>query len=159
MLRNTCTDMYLLQVISGSYDTTVRVWQLGTGAGLQTLRGHTGPVLALRAADSQLVTGGADRCVRVWDLDTGYCSGTLEGHGDAVTCLTVDWDKQQVISGSLDRTIKVCPPSCSTTAALVCDQLNDCCTAGVEYRLPVLHQHAGLDLQRGPHRRDPLSAG
>ena len=40
-------------------------------------------------------------------MDTGYCAAVLLGHNDAVTCLTLDRDQQRVISGSLDRTIKV----------------------------------------------------
>jgi WD40 repeat protein len=32
------------QVVSGSYDQTVRLWDAATGARLQTLEGHTGSV-------------------------------------------------------------------------------------------------------------------
>ena len=40
-------------------------------------------------------------------MDTGYCAAVLQGHNDAVTCLSLDRDQHRVISGSLDRTIKV----------------------------------------------------
>ena len=46
-------------------------------------------------------------------VDTGYCAAVLLGHNDAVTCLTLDRDQQRVISGSLDRTIKVGRELCS----------------------------------------------
>jgi WD40 repeat protein len=35
-------------VVSGSYDTTLKVWELNTGACLNTLRGHSGAVLAVQ---------------------------------------------------------------------------------------------------------------
>ena len=55
-------------------------------------------------------SGGGDKTIRVWQLETGYCAAVLSGHNDAVTCLTLDsgaGDMQRIISGSLDRTIKV----------------------------------------------------
>ena len=52
-------------------------------------------------------SGGADKTIRIWQVDTGYCAAVLQGHNDAVTCLSLDRDQHRVISGSLDRTIKV----------------------------------------------------
>ena len=103
-----------------------QVWELRTGICVKTLRGHTAPVLAIQAEADKLVSGGGDKTIRVWQVhsvdsagirtqgdrdtaqvDTGYCAAVLLGHNDAVTCLTLDRDQQRVISGSLDRTIKV----------------------------------------------------
>ena len=102
------------------------MWELRTGICVKTLRGHTAPVLAIQAEADRLVSGGGDKTIRVWQVDsvdragtrtqgdrdtaqvdTGYCAAVLLGHNDAVTCLTLDRDQQRVISGSLDRTIKV----------------------------------------------------
>jgi len=93
-------------VISGSYDTTLKVWNLGSGMCLYTLRGHTAPVLAIQAEGGRLLSGSGDKTLRIWNLETGCCDGVLEGHGDAVTCLSVA-ASTKVITGSLDRTIKV----------------------------------------------------
>ena len=98
------------RVISGSYDTTLKVWELRTGLCVKTLRGHTAPVLAIQAQGDRLVSGSGDKTIRIWRVDTGYCEASLSGHNDAVTCLTLDsgaGDMQRIISGSLDRTIKV----------------------------------------------------
>jgi len=94
-------------VVSGSYDTTLKVWQLKTGVCVATLRGHTGPVLAIQVQANRLVSGSGDRTIRLWHLDTGFCAAELSGHRDAVTCLSLPQEGRQVISGSLDRTIKV----------------------------------------------------
>lgn len=100
-------DQAMDQVVSGSYDTTLKVWQLKTGLCTKTLRGHSGPVLAIQTQGNRLISGSGDWTIRMWHLDTGFCAATLQGHNDAVTCLTVDREDQRVISGSLDRTIKV----------------------------------------------------
>lgn len=94
-------------VISGSYDTTLKIWELNTGACLNTLRGHSGSVLAVQAQGSRLISGSADKTIRIWCLETGDCLGSLLGHGDAVTCLTLDSTQQRIVTGSLDRTIKL----------------------------------------------------
>ena len=60
-------------VISGSYDGTVRVWDLATGTPVgDPFTGHTGEVTAVAAAELDgrpvVISGSTDRTVRVWDL-------------------------------------------------------------------------------------------
>ena len=95
------------QVISGSYDTTLKVWKLKTGICIKILRGHSAPVLAIQAQGNRLISVSGDKTIMIWHLDTGYCAAILAGHNDAVTCLTLDREKQRIVSASLDRTIKV----------------------------------------------------
>ncbi|MGH3807071.1 MAG: hypothetical protein ACRDRU_10645 [Pseudonocardiaceae bacterium] len=62
--------------VTGSWDTTVRVWDLGTGSPIgDPLTGHTDTVGAVATAvlDGRpvAVTGSWDTTVRVWDLGTG----------------------------------------------------------------------------------------
>ncbi len=64
-------------IFSGSSDSTVRVWELGTLRHVRTLRGHRGSVLALLAAPGLLLSGGRDDLIRVWDSDTLVCRRTL----------------------------------------------------------------------------------
>ena len=63
--------------VTGSHDTTVRVWDLGTGTSTgEPLTGHTSAVAAVAATvlpDGRAiaVTGSWDDTIRVWDLATG----------------------------------------------------------------------------------------
>merc|ERR1719319_1140374 len=53
---------------------------------------------------------GSSESERSLTLNAGQCSAVLEGHGDAVTCLTLAGEQggdMRIVSGSLDRTIKV----------------------------------------------------
>ena len=122
------------------------MWELRTGICVKTLRGHTAPVLAIQAEADKLVSGGGDKTIRVWQVDsvhstvpgyeprvtvtlqvdTGYCAAVLLGHNDAVTCLTLDRDQQRVISGSLDRTIKVGRERELCSASYYCTHCSRC---------------------------------
>ncbi|KAG6879953.1 hypothetical protein C0992_008886 [Termitomyces sp. T32_za158] len=92
-------------LISGSYDCTVRVWNMETGVELHNLKGHTLAVRALQFDDITLITGSMDHTLKVWDWRRGKHIRTLTGHTDAVLCL--NFDSNVLASGSVDTTIKV----------------------------------------------------
>jgi len=97
------------QVISGSFDKTIKVWSLKTGAEIHTLRGHSDSVTAIAVTPDgkQVISGSSDKTIKVWSLKTGAEIHTLRGHSDSVTAVAVTPDGKQVISGSSDKTIKV----------------------------------------------------
>jgi WD40 repeat protein len=57
-------------VVSGSYDKTLRVWDLATGQTKMTLRGHTSDVEAVAVTPDgrHVVSVSNDETLRVWDL-------------------------------------------------------------------------------------------
>jgi WD40 repeat protein len=61
------------QVVSRSWDMTVRLWDATTGAVLQTLEGYLSGVnlVAFSPDGKQVVSGSWDKTVRVWDAITG----------------------------------------------------------------------------------------
>ncbi|RUP44968.1 quinon protein alcohol dehydrogenase-like superfamily [Jimgerdemannia flammicorona] len=92
-------------LITGSYDKTVRVWNLETGKTLRVLAGHTRCVRALQFDEAKLITGSMDNTLRIWNYHTGQCIRTLEGHTKGIICL--HFDCRILVSGSADTTIKV----------------------------------------------------
>jgi WD40 repeat protein len=57
------------QIISGSYDKTVKVWDASTGSCLHTLEGHGSDVtsVCMSPNGSQIISGSADETVKVWN--------------------------------------------------------------------------------------------
>ncbi|KAH8661592.1 hypothetical protein BGZ60DRAFT_491655 [Tricladium varicosporioides] len=94
------------QVVSGSLDMTVRLWDAVTGAPLQTLKGHSDFVtsVAFSPDGKQVVSGSSDQTVRLWDAATGAPLQTLKGHSNSVNSVAFSPDGKQVVSGSNDET-------------------------------------------------------
>lgn len=66
-------------VVSGSLDTSIRVWDVETGTCKHTLMGHQSLTSGMELRDNILVSGNADSTVKVWDILTGQCLQTLSG--------------------------------------------------------------------------------
>lgn len=68
-----------IHVVSGSLDTSIRVWDAETGACKHTLMGHQSLTSGMELRQNILVSGNADSTVKVWDIVTGQCLQTLSG--------------------------------------------------------------------------------
>jgi len=57
-------------IATASSDTTVRMWEAGTGKCARTLEGHSGAVsaVAFSPATRQLATASTDETARIWPL-------------------------------------------------------------------------------------------
>ncbi|KAH8662952.1 WD40-repeat-containing domain protein [Tricladium varicosporioides] len=99
------------QVVSGSYDGTVRLWDVVTGKQvLPALEGHTSLVtsVAFSPDGKQVVSGSYDNTVRLWDAATGkQVLPALEGHTSEVSSVAFSPDGKQVVSGSWDKTVRL----------------------------------------------------
>ena len=57
------------RVVSGSWDSTLRVWNAATGACERVLEGHTHWVTCVSVLpDGRVVSGSDDKTLRVWDI-------------------------------------------------------------------------------------------
>ncbi|KAH7377703.1 F-box/WD repeat-containing protein pof1 [Pyrenochaeta sp. MPI-SDFR-AT-0127] len=92
-------------LMTGSYDATVKVWDIATGQEIRTITGHTQGIRCLQFDDSKLITGSLDNTIKVWNWRTGELIRTLTGHSHGVIGLHMA-DKL-LASGSSDNTIIV----------------------------------------------------
>jgi len=67
------------QVVSGSRDKTVKIWDASSGACLKTLEGHSDSVwsVAFSYDGTQVISGSWDKTVKIWDAGSGACLKTL----------------------------------------------------------------------------------
>lgn len=94
---------------SGSYDTTIKLWDLQTGKLLRTLTGHSNVVIKLAIAPDNrtLASASSDKTIKLWDMQTGKLLRTITGHSDIVRSVAFSPDGQTLASGSDDKTIKI----------------------------------------------------
>ncbi|KAJ2059533.1 SCF ubiquitin ligase complex subunit cdc4 [Coemansia sp. S146] len=94
-------------VVSGSYDNSVRVWDVTTGTLRHQLDGHTSKVYALELdTDMHLIfSGSMDGTIRVWDWDSGACLRILRGHMTLVGLLALD--HSALVSAGADQTLRI----------------------------------------------------
>jgi WD40 repeat protein len=76
------------RAVSGSWDSSLRLWDTDSGKCLQTLQGFYAEITAAIALPGQRVAcAGPDRNVRLWDLRDGLRPTLLSAHRDRVTAL------------------------------------------------------------------------
>lgn len=99
--------------ISGSRDTTLRLWDLTTGQCLRIFKGHKQAVLdAVITPDNRfVVSGSADATLRLWDLSTAKCFRVYNGHTQPVTAVAISQYGRFIVSASQDATLRTWNPS------------------------------------------------
>eukprot|EP01025_Chloroclados_australasicus_P038403 TRINITY_DN3951_c0_g1_i1.p1 TRINITY_DN3951_c0_g1~~TRINITY_DN3951_c0_g1_i1.p1 ORF type:complete len:328 (-),score=41.79 TRINITY_DN3951_c0_g1_i1:295-1278(-) len=99
--------------LSGSWDGTLRLWDLQNGTCTERFVGHSKDVLsvAFSVDNRQIVSGSRDKSVKLWNT-LGHCKFTVEdsdGHGEWVS--TVSFSPVAttpiIVSGGWDKLVKV----------------------------------------------------
>ncbi|XP_025216886.1 CMT1A duplicated region transcript 1 protein isoform X1 [Theropithecus gelada] len=76
-------------LLSGSYDLSIRYWDLKSGACTRIFSGHQGTITCIDLCKNRLVSGGKDCQVKVWDVDTGKCLKTFR-HKDPILATRIN---------------------------------------------------------------------
>jgi serine/threonine protein kinase len=89
---------------SGSDDSTVKVWSVGSGELARTFRGHKQGVNALAFSPDGhwLASGSNDSTAKIWSVGNGDLAQTLSGHKVAVNALAFSLDGRWLASASPD---------------------------------------------------------
>lgn len=111
--------------LSGSWDYSLRLWDLSTGSTSRTFIGHKKDVMsiAFSADNRQIVSASRDKTIRIWNT-LGECKLEFgpdqSGHTDWVSCVRFSPDQvtPMVVSCGWDKKIKVWD---LTSCKLKCD--------------------------------------
>ncbi|KAJ3138501.1 SCF ubiquitin ligase complex subunit cdc4 [Physocladia obscura] len=97
-------------LVSGSYDCTVRVWDLIEGECVYTFRGHREKVYSVGYSHelSRAVSGSLDTTVKVWCTRTGVLLHNLEGHTSLVGLLELS--SSYLVSAAADHSLRIWAP-------------------------------------------------
>ncbi|KIM20011.1 hypothetical protein M408DRAFT_79767 [Serendipita vermifera MAFF 305830] len=101
-------------ILTGSYDSTVRLFDAREGACVMTMKGGGGGAAALPVEQVVMFPSGSAAIsssgpiVRVWDLIAGgRCLRAMSNHQKTVTALSFDGSSGRLLTGSLDHMVKV----------------------------------------------------
>ncbi|MCS7161953.1 MAG: LysM peptidoglycan-binding domain-containing protein [Bacteroidia bacterium] len=94
---------------TSSWDKTIRLWNVQTGASRVVLSGHTHIVekVFFSAQLTYLVSLAEDFSARVWDLRRGISIAQLWGHRDNLTHVALSADASLILTTSLDKTARL----------------------------------------------------
>ncbi|XP_064461100.1 guanine nucleotide-binding protein subunit beta-2-like [Ornithodoros turicata] len=96
-------------VITGSGDTKVVLWDIDRGAKLTTYEGHEGDVtsLSMHPEKSCFVTGSVDNTARLWDVREKSCRQVFRDHTGDVNCVYFHSGGNVFITASEDKTCQL----------------------------------------------------
>ncbi|XP_069337987.1 F-box and WD repeat domain containing protein 10B isoform X3 [Eulemur rufifrons] len=76
-------------LLSGSYDLSIRYWDLKSGSCVRIFNGHQGTITCIDLYKNRIASGARDCQVKEWDLDTGKCLKTFK-HKDPILATRIN---------------------------------------------------------------------
>ena len=100
----TSDDKY---IVSGSWDNTVRIWNLQSKTQKSVLQGHTKWVtsVSITSDNKYIVSASNDDTVRIWNIEQEIQEGVIQGEEGCILSVAVTSDSKYIITGGYDSTL------------------------------------------------------
>lgn len=97
------------QVVSGSFDRSIIVWDRATGKVVRKMTDHGGTVLALALSRDgrQLASGSLDRTARVWDMPIAKAVAELPPLAGEATAVAISPDGKTFVTGDSAKQVRL----------------------------------------------------
>lgn len=97
------------QAASGSFDKSIKIWDMQQLRCKETLKGHTGAVMSVAYGNNTIISGSSDSTVRVWDPRSEHGKEQLKykGHTKTFPVCTVIAYEDYIASGATDCTMRL----------------------------------------------------
>lgn len=106
------------QIISGSLNNTLKLWDVASGQEIRIFTGHSKPVtsVAFSPDGKQALVGSNDATLKLWDVTSGREIRIFTGHSYLapsrvfsyiLSSVTFSPDGKQILSGGADKTFKL----------------------------------------------------
>ena len=105
-----CEKRYKSELLAtGGSDRKIKLWQITSlqAQVKETLIGSNGGITSIDIENDNLLASSKDFTSRVWSISDGKLKRTLTGHTDSVLTVKFLGVPNKVVSGSLDRTLRI----------------------------------------------------
>eukprot|EP01091_Cochliopodium_minus_P003905 TRINITY_DN13853_c0_g1_i1.p1 TRINITY_DN13853_c0_g1~~TRINITY_DN13853_c0_g1_i1.p1 ORF type:complete len:507 (-),score=117.43 TRINITY_DN13853_c0_g1_i1:14-1534(-) len=99
-----CMKMYRNNVVSGSSDNTVKIWNVRNKNSLFSLEGHFGKITSVDFNEIKIASSSVDSTSKIWNTNTGQLLNTLH-HNASVS--KVSFDNEKAYTSSSDGTVRL----------------------------------------------------
>ena len=92
--------------ISGSWDTTARIWDINQQSCLLVLEGHAYAVTVLALPNNNYVTGSQDKNLNFWDKNGNKITSISNAHSDIIRDIIISPSGESIFTTSNDMQVK-----------------------------------------------------